>query len=366
MRLGVLGVKNIFVEETTIILSNYFDLKPILLKNNNEKCNINAKCKNDIKYVNKKSIISLLKLPFIIRSTEKDVDGFLVHYLNPYFAFLIGFGLFKKPIAYFSYGEDIRQTGIRGWLVKKALQNINLILVDNIKAQGLFIHDKYKIPFNKIVSNIKLFQTNKSFKKHSCESILSNRKEWNLSKKYIIFSPRTLIKYYNHHLLIEGLNLLDESLKNQLQIVITGVGDQKYIENLLMLAKRYNLDLLNMERKLNPQEMAEIYNISLINVNIPNQDQFGRSIIEGCFCGSIPLLNSEIPNYYEHMEDGKNCIFVDPFPNDIAAKIKYIIDNSDIIKEMFYINNLDVFKKCMKTDENTQELVTVLASIIKK
>ena len=363
MKFGILAVNNIFVENTTNALSDYLDLKPIILKNDTEIPKIIEKDDVEITYVNKKSFMSLLKLPFIIKKTEENIDAFIIHYLNPYFAFLVAFGIFKKPIAYFCYGGDVRKSGIRRWLVDKALKNIDLIFVE-LEVQKDYIHNEYNVSNNIIKSDVIIFSLNETFKKFSLEFTPKIREKWGLFKKYIIFSPRTLTEVYNHRLLIEGINLLDESLKNELQIVITGCGDQKYIEDLLLLAKTYNIDIINMQRKLIPQEMAEIFNISLINVNIPKHDQFGMSIIEGCICGSIPLLNDEIPNYHEWMEHKNNCVFVRQQPDDIAAKIKYIINNSDNIKEMFYLVNMKIFGKRIKTDENTQKLVNDLTNII--
>ena len=365
MKFGILAVNNIFVENTTNSLSDYLDIKPIILKSKNEVPKIIEKNDDEIIYVNKKSYISLLKLPFIIKKTEGNVDAFIIHYLNPYFAFLVAVGIFKKPIAYFCYGGDVRKSGIRRWLVDKALKNIDLIFVE-LEVQKNHIHNEYNVPSNKIKSNVVIFYLDNIFKKFSLELTQKIGDKWNLSKKYIIFSPRTLTEVYNHRLLIEGVNLLDESLKNELQIIITGFGDQKYIEDLILLAKTYNIDLINMQRKLTPNEMAELFNVSLINVNIPKHDQFGMSIIEGCVCGSIPLLNNEISNYHEWMKHGANCVFVDPLPDDIAAKIKYIINNADKIKEMFYLNNINTFEKRILTDKNAQELANNIVNSLNK
>lgn len=365
MKVGILAVNNIFVENTTNALSDYLVLKPIILKNKKEMPKIIEKDEIDITYVNKKSYISLLKLPFIIKKIEGNVDAFIIHYLNPYFAFLVAFGIFKKPIAYFCYGGDVRKSGIRRWLVDKALKNIDLIFVE-LEVQKKYIYNEYNVPSNKIKSNVIIFSLDNTFKKFPLELTQKIRDKWNLSKKYIIFSPRKLIEVYNHRHLIEGINLLDECLKNELQIVITGFGEKKYIEDLILLAKTYNIDLINMQRKLTPNEMAELFNISLINVNIPKHDQFGMSIVEGCICGSIPLLNGEISNYHEWMEHGANCVFVDPRPDDIAAKIKYIINNADKIKEIFYLNNINTFEKRIRTDENAQELANIIINRLNK
>ena len=125
MRIGVLAVNNIFVEETTNELSDHFYIDAIILKKKTEQCKVNQNHKVKLRFINKKSVIDLLKLPIHIKRVEKRVDGFIVHYINSYFAILLACGIIKKPIAYFCYGGDIHKTGITRWLVKHALKNYN-------------------------------------------------------------------------------------------------------------------------------------------------------------------------------------------------------------------------------------------------
>lgn len=65
--------------------------------------------------------------------------------------------------------------------------------------------------------------------------------------------------------------------------------------------------------------MARMFLLSDFNVNIPMDDQFGMSIMEGALLCSVPVLNKNIWSYYDIMSY-KNAIFVDPYSPEEAAK----------------------------------------------
>jgi len=89
MRLGILASNNFFVEDTTNALSEYFYIRGIILKGKNDECRINRNHKIKLIFIKKKSVIDLLKFPLHIIKVEKEVEGFIVHYMNPYFAILL-------------------------------------------------------------------------------------------------------------------------------------------------------------------------------------------------------------------------------------------------------------------------------------
>ncbi|WP_269849861.1 glycosyltransferase [Methanosarcina horonobensis] len=160
-----------------------------------------------------------------------------------------------------------------------------------------------------------------------------------MDSKYVIFSPRTADGLYNHHILVKAVSFLEDDLKKDIQIVITGytgAGNRDYLNRLIEIGKENNVCMVNLDKFLTPQEMAEIYNISSINVNIPKHDQLARSIMEGCLCGCIPLLNVEIPAYHDLFKNEENCVFVEPEPEAVATKIEWILKNGDKLEEHFF------------------------------
>ncbi|NJE27106.1 hypothetical protein E3E22_10890, partial [Thermococcus sp. MV5] len=74
--------------------------------------------------------------------------------------------------------------------------------------------------------------------------------------------------------------------------------------------------------------MARLFLISDFNVNIPFDDQFGMSIMEGALLCSVPVLNKHIRSYRELMGQ-KNAIFIDPYSIKKASRT---IDNAIVNK----------------------------------
>ncbi|AKB84294.1 glycosyltransferase [Methanococcoides methylutens] len=340
MKFGILASNNIYVEETTNGLSNFADISAIVLKSKKEHCNYNHSI--DL-YLVEKTFIQLLKLPLILEKLSKKVDAFIVHYMNPYFSLLIILGFINKPIVYFCYGGDVRKSKFRNYLTKKALDHVDLIFVE-APSQKKYLHDFFHVPLNRLQSSVIVFPLNPCFKKMDNELHSEIRDKWNIHKKYVIFSPRTLHSHYNHHILLEGIANICEEFKLDIQVVLTGVGNKAYLSDLMNYSHEHNIDLISLNCFLQPEEMAEIYNISIINANIPLHDQFGRSIMEGCMCGSIPLLNSNVPAYHDFLKEGENCFFVDTNPRLIAEKIMFILENHRKYSNLFYQSNYKIFK----------------------
>ncbi|AKB41520.1 glycosyltransferase family 4 protein [Methanosarcina mazei] len=362
MRFGVLGSNNVFVRETTMELSDFCQIDAIILRKKTDKNNIILNDRINLTSINSRSFFSLLKLPFEIKKTRRFVDVFLVHYMNLYFALLILFGIINRPIVYFCYGTDVHNTKIANLLLKRAIEKVDLIFVQ-VPAQKEYIHNLFGVSYDKVESSKVVFPVNPSFKKYNDSQKQEIRKKWKIFKKYVIFSPRTVNKHYNHHILLEAINLLDDNLKTEIQIVITGFGDKDYLNRLIEIGKKNNLDVVNLNKFLTPQEMAEIYNISLINVNIPNHDQFGRSIVEGCLCDCVPLLNIEIPAYHDLLKDNENCIYVKPEPEAIAAKIEWILKNQENFIN-FYVRNAKLFLEYQNTKQVYNELTATIEKIV--
>ena len=368
MKFGVLGSNNIYVRETTTGFSDFFCIDAIILNKNEEKCNIFLDNRINLRYTNSRSVLSLLKLPFTIKMTSRFVDGFIVHYMNLYFALLIASGIvIDKPIAYLCYGGDVHKSKIRNWFVKKALEKVDLIFVE-IPSQKDYLHNFFGVPYDKLESSKIVFPVNPSFKKYSDLQKEVLREKWNLFKKNVIFSPRTVDEHYNHQILIEAVGHLDDSLKRDIQIVITGFngGENKdYLNRLIEIGEENNVCVVNLNRFLTPEEMAEIYNVSLINVNIPKHDQLGRSIMEGCLCGCIPLLSIKVPAYHDLFKNEENCVFVEPEPEAIAAKIEWILKNQDKMKENFYSKNTNIFLKYQNTKQVYYDLTSRIGEIVR-
>lgn len=366
MRIAVIGVYNVFVNDSTQELSEFSHIDAYILKGKNDDLSALDALENvQIHAFNKRSPRDLMKFILSARQGQTETDIRIFHYLNPFFSTLLAAGTFRKPMVHFCYGGDIKQRGLKKWLLRRALHNMSQIFSEQ-DAERRYLQSEYQLPNDKIESSLIIWNVNSCFKAIPYNEIKLLRQKWGLFGRYIFFSPRTLDEHYNHHLLLEAINLLDEGKKKDIEVVITGVGDKKYIEKLLLFAQRNQIRIKNLDKFLTPQEMAEIFNISHVNVNIPKHDQFGRSIIEGSFCGSIPLLNIDIPTYHDEVKDKVNCIYTRAERKEIAEKIVYILENCEGIKAITFKNNVSLFQKRQDIRGNTALLVERLEELATK
>lgn len=361
IRIGIIAVCNNFVINSTNDLLPYANIETFILKAKDESFSL----PNDKKvYIfNKKSLLDLIRYYWLLRKKQKDFDIFIFHFLNQFFLLLILVNTIKKPMVHFCYGSDVRVTGVRKWLVKRALQKMSIVFVEQ-NEQKLFIQNEFQIPDNKIDSSTVIWNINKCFKIIPEQELNLIKNKWNIKKKYIIFSPRVLSTFYNHHILLEGINQLDEKWKKDIQVIALGICEESYIHYLLHLASKYKIELTIINRYISTMEMAELFNLSHINVNIPKHDLFGRSIQEGCLCGCIPLLNIDIPTYHEYMKDKINCFYVKPDSTDIAEKIEDILNHCHHLRTIISKNNVNLFSHRQNSEENSKILVQRLNVLI--
>ena len=336
MKICEIATHNLYVPYVTRELNRVCDVCLILRKSKNEKV---GNIYRNIKFhsFNKKSIVGHIKIIKSIKKVETNTDIFLIHYLNPYFALLLSLNIFKKPVAWLCYGSDIENRNLQKWIVKRALKKIDLIVVES-STQKRKIVTEYGIHPSKIRNMIwwsidDVFWH--CFEKNKDKKVL--REKWGIEGKYVIFSPRALKPLYNHDILLRAIGMMKN--KKDIHVVLSGRRvNKKYKDKLKKIVREEKLNVLFLNRTLTPSEMAELYSLSLINVNIPKHDGVARSIVEGMLCGSIPLLNSRIDVYREFF-NYKSVVFVDPIPNRVAYGIDYVINN------IYNTNNYKTFKK---------------------
>lgn len=279
-------------------------------------------------------ILNIARIIYLFLKYDRKCDCHLVHYLGLPYALAIALLPLRKPIAYCVYGSDVRTP--EGWnkrIVKKALGRIDVIFSGITQSfYRKYIVSKYGINEEKIVP-ILWYPVNSCFKRFNDETIDKLRRKWNLTKEYVVFSPRATKEFYNQHLLIEGVGLLNDELKKKIQVVLTGLGDPEYRRSLVEMGKTKDAEVIDLDRILTPEEMAEIYNISVITPNISKGDDLGRSTFEAVACGSILLLNKNSGPCQEIFRDGKYCRFVELRAEDIARSIEYILNNMDALKD---------------------------------
>ena len=278
-------------------------------------------------------ILNNARIMYLFLKYDRKCDCHLVHFLSSPYAWAIALLPLRKPIVYCPYGSDLRTPeGRYKKIVKRALGKVNVMFCFTQSFYRKHIVSKYGVDEKKIVP-ILWYPINPCFKRFDDETIDNLRKKWNLTKEYVVFSPRGTVGKYNHHLLIEGLGLLSDELKGKIQVVLTGFGDAGYRERLVGMGKTKGVEVVDLGRILTPEEMAEIYNISTITPNILKVASLGRSTFEAVMCGSILLLSKTNESQREVLRDERYCKFVELNAEDIAQGVEYILNNIDALKD---------------------------------
>ncbi|MFH1192471.1 MAG: glycosyltransferase family 4 protein [bacterium] len=123
--------------------------------------------------------------------------------------------------------------------------------------------------------------------------------------------------------------------KNQLKIVIIGEGNlKKYYEN---LAGQLGIeDKIIFAGRASDEQKIKLLNISYMSVlpSIDKSEVFGIVLIEAMACAK-PVIVSNLPGVRTVVEDGVNGLLCEPKNEaDLAGKIKYLLDNPLIARQM--------------------------------
>jgi len=123
--------------------------------------------------------------------------------------------------------------------------------------------------------------------------------------------------------------------KYKIKIVIIGEGNMKaYYMN---LANQLGIsNQIIFAGKVSDEEKIKLINSSYINVlpSIDKSEVFGIVLIEAMACAK-PVIASNLPGVRTVVEDGVNGLLCEPKnENNLAGKIKYLLDNPLIARQM--------------------------------
>lgn len=371
LNIGMLGDSSLYVDEMIRNLDDKANIHFFTISINRNQRNPFQPGNYSFVKLTLNPLLLCIPAYFKLKRYNENIDIIAIHYLGPWWEVLLAMGVTKKPTIFFVYGSDVNRKYILPHFIlkKHVLKGISFIVAET-EHQKTYLTERYGVNSENVIANTLWWNVNPCFKKHDGFLINSLRRKWMVDKKYIIFSPRACLPRYQHDLLIKAISLIDDNLKKDIEIIVTQLHTHpkllSYLSDLKELSSQLNVSLKIIPKRLSPEEMSEIYNISIMNVNIPDIDQFGRSIIEGCLCGCIPLLNDNIIHYHERLEHKKNCIFVKPNPQSIAEGITDIIDNYEKYHDLMYNNNYILFKEYTEVEKNNQKLYDLLCKCARR
>jgi L-malate glycosyltransferase len=158
---------------------------------------------------------------------------------------------------------------------------------------------------------------------------------------FIIGSVGELAKRKGHHVLIDAINIIAESLEQKIQVLIIGDGPEKEVLNKLI--NDYNLSKLI---KLIPftDNIFNYYNIFDLYVHPTVADDDLPFAVREAMSLGLPIIASDFAGIPELIEHGNNGILVEPNqPEKLSAQIYELIINEDK-RNLMGENNHKVFE----------------------
>jgi len=251
--------------------------------------------------------------------------------------------LIKKRIATLWWSDFNLASWIQKIILKSAFKFSHFITSDTQEILNKTNHF-YNIDKKKLV-----------YINHWVDSnIFNEKKSLNKEKnKLVIFSPRWLSSFYNHHILFENIDLLISKFWKNIKLVFIDYNtDEKYKKKLIKIKDKYkdNIDILP---SLTQKQLWEQYKNCDIVISIPKDDGLAVTLIEALF-SLKPVIWINKKDYKSILN--KDLIIQNYDINEIIEKIEFYLKNKNKIdKEIKTIKNknfdkFDYYKNMKKME----------------
>jgi glycosyltransferase involved in cell wall biosynthesis len=206
------------------------------------------------------------------------------------------------------------------------LKKVDKIIVVSRSMRDEIINNFGKLDISIIYNTIDI----KSFNKLSIKDINFIKKKYNLPKKFIL-SVGHLEKRKNYLRLIKAINILKKSDKNIRLIIIGQKADET--DKINSLIKKLNLNLnIKILSNLDDFEVKCFYKSASLFVFPSTYEGFGIPILES-MASDLPIVLSNT-DVFREITENKFLYFDQYDPLSIANKIRFVLDNKKIQKQM--------------------------------
>lgn len=267
----------------------------------------------------------LLKIKTIIKEYQPDI---IISHFTIHHGIIGSYSNFHPHISVV-YGSDVfLKNPITKFLNKRVLKKSDKIIVSTRNTQQ-YLNSTFKIKKEKILVqswgiNTKVFnkkiRMTKEFKSQFLEEL-----EISENCKYI-FSPRVIRPVYNHKKILEAFSLIAKDYPDYSLIMMFYLMNKMkdYWQQLRDYSRELGIDdkIIWIKKMLSENEMADLYSVSEILINIPKYDQLSSTLLEGLSCGCFVIVSNLKP-YYEIVRNHYNGIILS---NNDPASIKTAFD----------------------------------------
>lgn len=221
---------------------------------------------------------------------------------------------------------------IKSKIIKKNLNNADLITFNSNEMKRVVTSYLFKkIPIARVeVPGIETEQ----YDKVSQTDKIKIRKELKLPlDAFIIFSPRSLGKFYNVDIIVDAFNKVLKFDSNFILLLV--YHSLKGYERINRLVTHYRIENnVIFGGEVDHSTVIKYLQSSDLCISLSSKDSSPQSVIESLSC-QTPVIAGDISVIHEMIEDGKNG-FIVPCKNEqlLADKIIYIKENKDMVQKI--------------------------------
>lgn len=259
----------------------------------------------------------LLGAKLVTRSRRENYDALHVHSLDIR-GVLANFSSFKKLILS-PYGSDVFQTN--KWRIAPLLDNVTVSLMRRILNKANLI-----LPTSDHMSETLQNEYGVNPSRIYTKSWGVNIQEWksaipppdfieNITQgiepaRVVFFSYRTAREHYRLHWLPMIHKALESrGVKSHFIYVLRGETSREYLDRLVSEIRDFSLDCHStlIFNSIHLNQLKGLLELSDYFFSIPTWDQLSATLLEGMYCGSIPIV-SPMPAYAEVLDRSRAVV----------------------------------------------------------
>jgi glycosyltransferase involved in cell wall biosynthesis len=142
----------------------------------------------------------------------------------------------------------------------------------------------------------------------------------------VIFSPKSLQRFYNVHLIVDALPAILAREPRTKLIIAEQAAHADYKQELLNRIAELGLgNRVVFAGPIANEEMPDYYSLANVTVAIPPSDGMPMALLEGLACG-VPNILSRLENTKEIVTDGENALMIDLSADAVARAVLRIFE----------------------------------------
>lgn len=275
----------------------------------------------------------------IIREFAPDV----VHGFEAYYNGLATARSGPFPKVLTPWGMDIHRDGVGGGMaarmVKEALRGVERITT-NDETLAEFLHVRFGVPKERVVAfswgiDLDVFRPGLDAEAAQWRERLGIE-----PKARVVLSPRVFDPYWGADEIADAAARLARERPGAAFVILAAGADPGFLAEMKRRIEQAGAgaSVRWIEDRLDPTQMAALFNMADVYVSIPKTDLLAMTVLEGMACGCFPVLANHAA-YAKHAEDGRNALMLDqPTGEQLAEAIGRALGDDDLRRRAAQFN----------------------------